>query len=73
MTERQKQLRDYLRAQQKENPEVGPTQLDMATALKTSPGAIFWLLGKLEQLGEIERGRGWRNIRLREPRQLEDA
>lgn len=63
MTERQAQLRDYLRAYIAEH-KVPPTQAQMAQALKTHPGAIVWLLMKLEDHGEIERGRGWRSLRL---------
>lgn len=57
------QLREYLRAYIAEH-KVPPTQAQMAQALNTRPGAIVWLLMKLEQYGQIERGRGWRSVRL---------
>ncbi len=65
MTDRQRELRDYIRAQLREFETV-PTRAQMASALRTTPSAINWLLSKLESQGRIEIGRGWRNIRLRE-------
>ena len=72
VTERQKELRDLLRAHARVS-EVQLTQKQMAAALETSTSSICWLLAKLEDLGEIEIGRGWRNVKVLEPRQREAA
>ncbi|MGA7329868.1 MAG: hypothetical protein WBX25_36645 [Rhodomicrobium sp.] len=72
MTNRQLELRDFIRQYIREH-EIPPTQMRMAEALRTSQGSITWLLMKLEAHGEIQRGRGWRSVRLSEPRHLQAA
>lgn len=72
MTERQQELLKYI-CEYKQAYGVPPFQKEMAKALKTSMGSITWLLLKLEMAGAIERGRGYRSLKICEPQQVNAA